>query len=74
VNPHWNKWVAFGWLLFFGIFLGLDLLAKLSGDHRIPTFSRVVSHLLPWWAALPLCVLLFVHFLQIYWENGAFKK
>ena len=53
MNPHWNQWIVFGWLFFFVIFLGLDAAAWISGDRRIPTFSRVVTHLLPWWVVPP---------------------
>ena len=71
MNPHWNQWIAFGWLFFFVIFLGLDAAAWISGDRRIPTFSRVVTHVLPWWVVLPLCCVLFVHFLLIYAERAS---
>lgn len=71
MNPHWNQWIAFGWLFFFVIFLGLDAAAWISGDGRIPTFSRVVTHVLPWWVVLPLCCVLFVHFLLIYAERAS---
>jgi amino acid transporter len=71
MNPHWNQWIAFGWLFFFVIFVGLDAAAWISGDRRVPTFSRVVTHLLPWWVVLPLCCILFVHFLLIYAERAS---
>lgn len=62
----WNHFIAYGWLAFFAVFLGLDLIAWLSQDVRVPTFSRVVGRILPWWITLPLCAILFVHFLLIY--------
>ena len=65
----WNQAIAYGWLLFFAVFLGLDCVAWMTRSPRIPTFSRVVGKLLPWYVTLGLCAALFVHFALIYWEQ-----
>jgi hypothetical protein len=44
----WSPVIVIGWLVFFTTFLGLDFIAMISRDPRIPTFSRVVGRLLPW--------------------------
>jgi hypothetical protein len=62
----WYRAVVVGWFVFFGIFLGTDIIVWLAGHPRVPTFSRVVCRALPWWFVLPVTAFLFVHFLQIY--------
>lgn len=65
--PHeWNRYIVVGWFGFFGVFLGVDALVWLLGIPRIPTFSRTVCRLLPWYVVLPLTAVLFFHFLDIY--------
>jgi hypothetical protein len=62
----WNPIIVYGWLAFFGMFLGLDATAWLTRNRHIPTFSRVVCRLLPAWIVLPLAAILFIHFALIY--------
>jgi hypothetical protein len=65
----WYRAVVLGWFLFFGFFMGVDVIVWLTRNPRIPTFSRVVCRTLPPWVVLPLVAVLFVHFAQIYFKK-----
>jgi hypothetical protein len=56
-------------MAFFACFMGADAFVWILNDPRIPTFSRCVTRVIPWWISLPAIVILFWHFLIIYLEK-----
>jgi hypothetical protein len=62
----WHAGFTIGWLVFFGVFMGLDILAWLSHSPRIPTFSRVFVHAIPDWVGIPAAIILLLHFVLMY--------
>ncbi len=62
----WNPIAVYSWLVFFILFLGTDLFVWILRNPHIPTFSRVITRLLPFWVVVPLAAVLLVHFASIY--------
>jgi len=62
----WSPLYVIGWLAFITLFLGLDAIAWLTHDPKVPTFSRVVVAMFPWWVSMPAAALLFIHWAWMY--------
>jgi hypothetical protein len=70
MKTDWSPLFTIGWFVFISLFLGLDALAWLTRDSHVPTFSRVVVRLLPWWITMPAAGLLFAHWALMYIRKG----
>jgi hypothetical protein len=66
MKVEWSPLFTAGWFVFIALFLGLDALAWITRNPKVPTFSRVVVRLLPWWVSLPAVALLLAHWAWMY--------